>query len=207
MSRYLITHSLLSSWLWAMSENPYEDLTNAKDPIAEFLQVLRREPTETTEAMQNGIDFEDLVTRIATGRMYMDDRRDRTFEAAQKVAGMVRGGTLQYKASRKVTIGDTDFLLYGRFDVLKAGEIMDIKFSRSYDRGKFVDSTQHPMYLEIMPEARQFVYLISNGTEVWTETYRRDETRSIVPIISDFMEWLNTVGLTELYKEHWKCLK
>lgn len=207
MSRYLITHSLLSSWLWAMSENPYEDLTNFKDPMNEFMQVLRREPTETTEAMQNGIDFEDLVTRIATGRMHMDDCRARTYEAAQKVAATVRGGTFQYKASRKVTIGETDFLLYGRFDVLKAGEIIDIKFSKSYDRGKFVDSTQHPMYLEIMPEARQFTYLISNGSEVWTETYRRDETRSIVTIIADFKEWLNTVGLIDLYKEHWKCLK
>ena len=51
MARYLMTHSLLSSWLYAMKENPYEDASTERDPYAEFLQVLRREPTPTNEAM------------------------------------------------------------------------------------------------------------------------------------------------------------
>lgn len=41
MARYLMTHSLLSSWLYAMKENPYEDASTERDPYAEFLQVLR----------------------------------------------------------------------------------------------------------------------------------------------------------------------
>lgn len=64
MGRYLMTHSLLSSWLYTMKGNPYEDMTTERDPMAEFMLTLRREPTPTTEAMQNGIDFEDLVTSI-----------------------------------------------------------------------------------------------------------------------------------------------
>ena len=66
--RYLMTHSLLSSWLYLMKENPYEDATTERDPMAEFMQTLRREPTPTTEAMQKGIDFEDLTTAILTGQ-------------------------------------------------------------------------------------------------------------------------------------------
>lgn len=67
MARYLLTHSLLSSWLYAMKDNPREDATTERDAYAEFLTTLRREPTPTTEAMQNGIDFENLVTAITEG--------------------------------------------------------------------------------------------------------------------------------------------
>ena len=40
MAAYLITHSLLSSWLHLIRENPYEDLTTEGDPLAEFMLVL-----------------------------------------------------------------------------------------------------------------------------------------------------------------------
>ena len=41
MAAYLVTHSLLSSWLHLIRENPYEDLTTEGDPLAEFVLVLR----------------------------------------------------------------------------------------------------------------------------------------------------------------------
>ena len=73
MGRYLMTHSLLASWLYTMKENPYEDMTTERDPMGEFMQTLRREPTPTTEAMQNGIKFEDMVTDIIDGRADPND--------------------------------------------------------------------------------------------------------------------------------------
>lgn len=63
MARYLMTHSLLSSWMYCLRENPYEDATTESDPMGEFLKILRREPTETTEAMAKGIEFENLGRR------------------------------------------------------------------------------------------------------------------------------------------------
>lgn len=203
MPRYLMTHSLLASWLYAMKENPYEDATTERDPYAEFLQVLRREPTPTTEAMQKGIDFENLVTNIVNDT---GDSKDRWYDAARKVAGYVRGGILQYKARRIITVRNVELVLYGRLDCLKAGVIQDIKFSGSYDRGKYFSSTQHPTYFEIVPEAKSFVYLVSNGSEVWTERYSREETPSILPTISDFLEWLDALELAPLYKEKWLAL-
>lgn len=200
MAAYLMTHSLLSSWLYAIKDNPYEDATTERDPMAEFMQVLRREPTETTEAMRNGIDFEDLVTEIVNGH---GDTENKWFDAAQKVASIVRGGQLQYKARKTITVSGMDFVLYGRLDCLKAGTVYDLKFSKSYDRGKYIDSTQHPTYMKIIPEATQFTYIVSNGTDVWTETYRRDEVSDIKPVIADFLSWLDAVGLMPLYKEKW----
>lgn len=200
---YLLTHSLLSSWLYAMKDSPYEDATTERDSYQEFLQALRREPGEQTEAMRNGVEFEDLVTDIVNGDA---DTGHKWYEAACKVACAVKGGCLQYKAKKEITVSGIKILLYGRLDVLKAGEIIDIKFSKGYERGKYIDSTQHPTYLELIPEAGQFTYLVSNGSEVWTETYRRDETPDIITIIEAFLAYLKENDLWELYAEHWTAL-
>ncbi|MCF8017800.1 MAG: hypothetical protein K9L62_00245 [Vallitaleaceae bacterium] len=203
MNRYLMTHSLLSSWMYVMKENPYEDMTTEKDSYAEFLTTLKREPTTTTDAMQKGIDFENLVTDITLGR---GDKTHNWYEAASTVARIVNGGLLQYRAHREIEVKGVTLLLYGRLDALKAGTIYDIKFSGSYDAGKYIDSTQHPTYLELVPEARDFTYLVSNGSYVWPETYCRDEAPSIIPVIEDFFDWLDVQGLTNIYKEKWLAL-
>ena len=200
MDRYLMTHSLLSSWLYAIKENPFEDAASERDPLAEFMQTLRREPTPTNEAMQNGIDFEDLVTAIVAGK---GDPNHRWYGAASKIAAIVGGGVLQYRARKEVCVGGLTLVLYGRLDALLAGGIYDIKFSKGYDRGKYFDSTQHPTYLELVPEAEHFTYLVSNGTDVWQEKYRREETPSIFLVISDFLDWLTARDLLGLYQEKW----
>ena len=225
MGRYLMTHSLLASWLYTMKENPYEDMTTERDPMGEFMQTLRREPTPTTEAeemrmkgytyqqetarkvgleaMQNGIKFEDMVTDIINGRA---DPNDPWYAAAEKVARRCAGGVLQYKAKKIVEVGGMSLLLYGRLDCLKAGEIIDVKFTKSYDTGKFFSSTQHPTYFELIPEARQFTYIASNGRDVWPETYFREDAPSIFPVISDFFDWLRAVDLMQVYQEKWATL-
>ena len=203
MDRYLITHSLLYSWKRAISPNPYESMDSV-DPMEDMLTVLRREPTEVTQAMQNGIDFEDLVTDIVMGRA---DPEHKWFLAAGNVASRVKGGALQCKAAKEIEVDGVPLLLYGRLDCLKAGEIIDIKFSGVYERGKYFYFTQHPVYMELIPEAKQFTYVVSNGANVWTETYRRDETRSVYPLIRDFLNWLVAMGLTDLYMANWGSRK
>lgn len=216
MGRYLVTHSLLSSWKYALKDNPYEDVTTERDPFAEFMQTLRREPTEVTEAMQNGIRFEQMVTDI----LYAQDHPlldgtvsipaviedDKWFSAANAVAEIIRGSQLQFVAKSVFDTGFHEVLLYGRLDALRGGHIFDIKFSKSYDRGKYFDSTQHPVYMKLIPEAVDFTYIISNGADVWTETYRRDETPDIEPVINDFFRFLVSQGLDGIYREHWRAL-
>lgn len=222
MARYLMTHSLLAAWIYALKENPYEDLTTDRDPMADFMQTLRREPIQTTEAMQNGIIFENLVSAIlqrertfgyfemhdqdgVQGMFPADIQEHRWYDAAAKIADRVRGGVPQYKVNKTVEVDGLTLVLHGRLDWLKAGEIVDIKFTKSYDPGKYYDSTQHPMYLELVPEAQKFTYLVSNGNAVWSETYRRDETRSIISDILDFFSWLRSANLMSLYQQKWEA--
>ena len=203
MARYLMTHSLLASWLYALKDNLYEDATSDKDPLGDFLKTLFRESTPPNEAMQNGIDFENLVTDIIRGG---GDPSEKWYGAASKVASRCNGGTLQYRARKPIEVAGEQLLLYGRLDCLKAGEIIDIKFSKGYDRGKYFTSTQHPVYMELVPEASSFTYLVSNGSEVWNETYRRDETPIVYPIIEDFLSWLRVTGWIDVYHKVWAAL-
>ena len=221
MSQYLMTHSLLSSWLRMFKENPFEegDDPEKETALQEFMHTLRREKSTPSPAMQSGIDFEDLVTAILNGQPkadYHSTSKDGTqtlkvydlpehpwYNAASKVADMVRGAKLQYVARKPVTIEGIDFLLYGRLDALKEGIIFDIKFSGSDERGKFRDSTQHPMYYKLIPEAMNFTYVVSNGYDVWTEVYWFDQISRIEPVIKDFIQWLQDMDLLDTYKEYW----
>lgn len=200
MAKFLMTHSLLSAWQYALKDNPYEDATSETDAMQDFLKVLRREPTETTEAMQNGLMFENLVDAIAHGG---GNQQDSWFPAASKIASRVHGGVTQVKINKEVCVGGFPIVLHGRLDWLKAGEIVDVKFTKSYDHGKFFTSTQHPMYMELVPEASSFTYLVSNGSGVWSEKYRRDEISSIFPTIECFLGWLKATGNMDTYKKFW----
>lgn len=200
---FLLTHSLLSSWLYYMTENKYADATQEDKSEEEFMRRLRREHTPPNDAMQNGIDFENLVTSLLENPKDTASTKHKWHDPAQKIADVLFSGQLQLVASKAVTIHDMEVLLYGRLDALKAGTIYDIKFTKKYERGKYLKSTQHPMYFELVPEAERFTYMPSNGTDTWTETYLRDETPSIIPVASDFFDWLKNVGLMEVYKEYW----
>lgn len=192
MSKYLMTQSLLSAWLYIYKAREGKE----EEAYDSFLRVLNREPTETTKAMQKGIDFEDAVTAYLKG-----EEADGTVKT---VGDMIRGAVLQVPVYLDRTIDGMDFLLYGRIDALKAGVIYDIKYSESYETNKYLDSPQHPIYLECLPSAREFRYLISDGKEVYVERYTRSETPSVDNVIRQFVSFLDQYGLRDIYISKWQ---
>ena len=220
--RYLMTQSLLSSWLYTFNcPDDYEE-----EAFNDFLSTLRREPHETTEAMQNGIDFENLVTAILTGaptavqreRVFRGNdifneklvpvQEHKWYTGASKVAKILRGAQLQVKAMRDTFIAGKNLVLYGILDGLKAGVIYDIKFLNkgmggAELAGKYLESPQHKMYFEIVPDAYEFRYLVSDGTDLYIETYSRGTTLSIEYEIENFFSWLDVAGFMPIYEEKW----
>jgi hypothetical protein len=190
--RYLLTQTLLSSWLYiykafeGYEEQAYED----------FLTTLRREPKEQTEAMLAGINFENMVNACVEGV--------EAHNSVKVIADIVRGGQKQVSLYKDKTIGGIDFLLYGKLDYLKAGVIYDIKYSKGYEVGKYIDSIQHPFYFELCPEARQFEYLVSNGEEVFIEKYSR--AGSIDGTVTEFMQFLKDCKVSDIYFDKWQAL-
>jgi len=212
--RLLITQSLLSAWGYQFTDFHNIYSTNEKAEQAaqkareDFLSSLRREPIATSPAMQKGRDFEELVVLLAEGGDIAPDKPhwEKWVEGAAQIADRVRGGAFQVASSAPVTIGDIDFLLYGRLDALKNGTIYDIKFASRYEYGNYFESAQHPMYFAIVPEAHTFTYLVyREGLGVFDETYRRSDTRDIADTISEFMEHLKKTDLFSVYEGHWKA--
>lgn len=202
--RYLITQSLLSSWLYQFSA-PDEQWREAQD---EFLATLRREQKEATPAMQNGLDFEAEVYKVVHGQ---SRNAHPTWESGiQAVATVLRGAQTQVKASRVLQLDGEEFLVYGILDALRAGVIYDVKFSNkafgSTDlAGKYLESPQHPAYFWIVPEAYEFRYLVSDGVDLYVETYARADTPPIADIIREFAASIKYDNLWEIYTEHWKA--
>ena len=195
-SKLLLTQSLLSSWLYQYTAY---DSERARE---DFVRALKREPAPQSKAMRDGIQFENMVTACCDG--VNPDPGHEWEMVVRETAEILRGAQFQVTAYQDKRIDGVPFLLYGRLDALKAGVIYDTKFSRSYQSGKYVGSPQHPIYFECVPEARKFVYIIADGKAVYLEEYRREDTPPPDGIIRQFMAYLETAGLAQVYIDNWK---
>lgn len=197
-----ITKTLLDSYAYMF--DCYEG--SEEEAYESFLKTLKREPIEETEAIANGKAFEAMVQALAEGREVTPGKWE---NGARKVAEIVKGGQWQVHVDTDVTVDGRTFWLHGFCDVVKAGVIYDIKFkNKSFNAldlyGSYRDHSQHSAYLKCLPEAYEFVYLVSDGEELYTEAYNRLNSRPIEDYIRDFMNWLQTKPeLLKIYEERW----
>ena len=217
-----ITKTLLDAWAYTF--DCYEG--GEEQAMADFITTLRREPIEENEAIANGKAFEDLCFRIASGENVVKEVYDGTvcsvngeanysrsfpkwYAGAKKIADIVEGGQWQVHVATDLTVGGRQFWLHGFCDVVKAGVIYDIKFkSKGFNGldlyGSYRTHSQHSAYLRCLPEAYEFVYLVSDGEELYTEVYTLQTCRPIEEIIQEFMNWLESKpDLLKIYEEKW----
>ena len=191
-NKYLITQSLLSSWLYVYkSEDGYES----------FIKALNKEPVQLTQAMLDGNRFENLVSAVNKGNPL--DPAHEWYAGVTETAKILKGSAEQVKLSTEIIIDDITLVLYGVLDNLKAGVIYDTKMSRAYHYGKYYDSPQHSMYFKLCPEAYKFTYIVFNGKDVFTETYYPYDTPPIEGYIKMFFKFLNRMNLINIYKDIW----
>ena len=170
--------------------------------LEDFIKVLNKEQFEPTESILKGFEYEK----------YMQENYEETLN-----------GSYQVKVSKEYG----DYLLYGIIDCLKGGIIYDYKYTKNYEVGKFFNNHQTLMYLEMVPEAKKMIYLITNKFEkieypdikfkdtakveyevgdIFKEEYTKDLfPETIESVLHKFIEWLKAYNLYELYIEKWKC--
>jgi len=214
MKPLLITASLLGSWRYAFEA--WED--REAEALEELAKTIRREPLTDNEAMKAGRVFENRV-RIETtqDRSWLtesdikdllespDPMEGDYLACVQDVAAEVRGGTWQVKLSRVEVIAGQQFLLYGRLDVLKGPEVIDLKFTRSFEVGKYRDAPQTKMYLYLAEKCLRMRYLISDGRETYEDVYNRADVAPIQSEVAEFWSWLQTKPeLLATYIEKWQ---
>lgn len=197
---YLITPSLLNAWgyLWYCEKNIKEsekDTICIEDKIElkrkmvyeDFIRTLKREKSEPNQYMLEGIRYEDEC-----------------YKGNTDISPIIKNGAFQIVGVKHKTINNIKFVLYGRLDVLKGGIIYDIKRVVRYSPQKYINSYQHPFYLELFKKAKQFTYLVFDGKKVHKETYYRDECVNIDNVIENFIEFLKNNNLLDLYFEKWQ---
>ena len=196
-SKLRITQSLLSAWEWAFKrDDGYEDC----------LCTLRREKKQPTQAMLDGIRFENCLNGVLKGENIPEDHE--WHKVITEMAQELNGAQQQVNLFADIGIQYNGYtiLLHGVLDYLKAGRIWDCKYSKTYALNKYLQSPQHPLYLALVPEAMNFTYIISDGKWVYRERYPRDIVPPIEPTIKYFMQYLQQHGLWETYCEKWRVI-
>ena len=170
--------------------------------LEDFIKVLNKEEFEPSESILKGFEYEK----------YMQENFEETLNGAYQV---------------KVSKEHGDYLLYGIIDCLKGGIIYDYKYTQNYEVGKFFNNHQTLMYLEMVPEAKKMIYLITNKFnkieypdmefkdvskieyevgDIFKEEYTKDMfPETIDSILHKFGQWLKQYNLYDLYVEKWKC--
>lgn len=205
MPRFLVTSSLYGSWLY---------YRNAEHTVkADFLRTLRKEREAPTENMQKGIALENDVMQIVRGEDLLAQESAEYFSedwlgCCKEIAEEVRGGLFQERVYRNERINDFDVLLYGKADCVRRDFIKDIKFTASYDLGKYSDSIQHDLYMHCSP-APSFRYIVSNGHSVWHEDYHQT-AKSKEKMFADIYEMLCDIRadaeFNEAFTANWTSL-
>ena len=195
---YKMTHSLLESWRRATDPDADESAFGV------FLDTLERKKRQKTKAMQDGIDFETAVTRYINNEAPDSDKSGEEIRAIAQFGNRLCGAQLQVREEKEIKVCGHEILLVGVADALKAGILSDIKRVQRYEYGKYQFSTQHPMYMELFPEALRFDYLIFDGKYCYMEQYRRGDFEPIHGTIKAFLEYLDGAELMEIYKKNWE---
>lgn len=190
-----ITKSLLDSWLWSFKRD---------DGWDDFLSTLNREKKPPTKAMLDGIRFENCLNGVLNGETIPEDHE--WYTVITQMAKKLDGSQQQVTLFQDCDVNGQPFLLHGVLDYLLAGSIWDCKFTKNYHLNKYFweGTSQTAMYLSLVPEARDFTYIISDGNYVYRERYPRDIVPPIEPTIKNFMDFCKKHGLWKTYVEKWR---
>lgn len=197
MKRQLrLSPTLLDSFAYYMS---IEDNEQSAVKRTELLARLRGEEIQPSEAMLDGIQFEQDVLNTCTGKLNPDTSKPYG-ECVVEVAEFVYGGTYQYPIRYEFN----GIMVEGFIDFLKRNKVVDIKTTSKYDIGKYLFNNQHLAYLLGLRREKinNFVYIVTDFRNVYKEeyNYHPDFENKFQSNISAFLGYLeNDNEMKEAY--------
>ena len=156
MPKIRLTQSLISS---------YNYIFKRDDGWEDFLKALNRERKQPTTAMLDGQRFESVLNAVLNGEPLLMDNE--WYNPLVEMSYELQGSAQQVTLFRDLEIDGEQYLIHGVLDYLREGLIWDCKYSKTYALNKYLDSPQHPFYMYLCPEARQFRYIICDGKYVY----------------------------------------
>jgi len=215
MSKFLVTPSLLSSYNWYISE-----FNNKPESRQEWLDRLGKIRNPMSEPAQKGIDFEDKVRkeckRFEDGSLVgyflmKEDAKDKEKLynwCSLDIAHKVQGGYWQEKLTKTIEFQGNQYVLYGKSDVIKENTIYDIKTTKKYEVGKFINNPQHAFYC-YCAGIPNFKYLVTDFKEVYEESYSNMTQETCLEYIKSYLgKFLAYLEIDsecyDLFKKFWK---
>lgn len=152
--------------------------------------------------MLEGRRFESVINAVCDGAEITGEHE--WYGPVTEIVEIVKHAQQQVRLYRDIQVGGVSFLVNGVIDFLLAAQIFDTKYSKSYRVGKYLTSPQTSFYFYLVPEARTFTYLVSEGKHLYKETYRPDEVEPIERTIKQFMDFLDRMNLVSVFCENWR---
>lgn len=186
MKKYKITASLLSSYLYYLTDGKKATFRSLTDAV-------------------RGIYTPNMFTKM--GHDFEDD----IFEGKNpKLSPYIAGMPTQIQKYRDIKVGEDLFMISGKLDVYDTENrrILDFKRIIKKDYNKYDDSAQHLLYFYLVPEAEEFVYICAYGPIEEIKDYyiirknrptEEELESSIRKIIVDFITFLKENELLETY--------
>ncbi len=208
MNAYLVTPTLIQSWQYWYNY----DGDNEEEVKTSFLKTLKQEKTPTNEAMQAGINFEKQVIQCSYDKPWTCNEVMACSgnNCILDIAQIIENGMFQVALKKEIKVAETNFLLYGKADVIKEDTIFDIKYTTNasnYNIGKYSNSVQHLLYM-FCAELSKFQYIISDGDSYWLEDYNLSDIQiqsALSEKISSFYYFLqNNQEFLKIFQEKWQ---
>jgi len=183
---YRLSASLLDSFDYFLS---IEDEEQSIQKRAELIAYLRGEKT-TSEAMQDGLDFEQAVMLCAMGQE-PDEKDEKENDCIREIAEQVKGSVYQYHVERQLG----NVILHGYTDFLNRNRVDDLKTTKSYEVGKYRNRSQHRIYLYCLQPEKilDFRYIVTDFRNVYHEDYQwqpsyEDDLRTSINRFFEYLE-------------------
>lgn len=195
---YLITPTLLNGFNY-YRDHDCEYCSESCNARSDFLKLLNKDQIEKTESMILGIQLEKEIYDYCENGVLTEN------EAVEYIGNLCKGGLWQQSVRKELG----NFLLYGKADVIIGSKIYDIKFTGSYDVGKYFKSMQHRIYM-YCTGINDFSYLISDGKNFFKEDYacanKKDVEYEILESINELKWYLkNDLECLNIFNEKWQA--
>ena len=160
-----LSPSLLDSFsYYQRSRDEYAD--KSRRELIDRLNGIR----VTTESMQKGIDFENLLCAYMDNAVSLDEGHP-LFSIVEEMAGYVRGGVRQVHVQTQIL---PEVTVHGYLDFLNGQTIYDVKTGSRYEFPKYLHNCQHLVYMAALKDSgiTTFKYLVTDFSSVFVEEYQ-----------------------------------
>ncbi|MGD9162839.1 MAG: hypothetical protein PVG39_30815, partial [Desulfobacteraceae bacterium] len=141
-------------------------------------------------AMQKGIDFESNVVLAMDGK-YVPKKEDKYSKCVNECSRLLAGSIHNQFACMKFD----GFILEGWMDFIRINRVFDLKTTKKYTLGKYINNFQHRFYLYCLMDScvNNFTYLITDFRSVYREDYQWEKSfvHDIRSGINGFMDYLD----------------